>query len=154
MSASTTQPVAGSANQSAPFGAIAVLVGVIALGAVGILIGTTYRAAPVAEAPAAAYPGSVTGPATSKEGLDSPMSKVLVPASTSKEGIDSPMNKVLVPASTSNGGALDRNEGLGSPLSKVLTPAATSKEGLDSPMSKVLVPASTQNGRGLGISPR
>ncbi len=50
MSASTTQPMAGHANQSAPLGAIAILVGALALGAVGIALGTTYKAAPAAGA--------------------------------------------------------------------------------------------------------
>jgi hypothetical protein len=50
MSASTTQPMAGHANQSAPLGAIAILVGALALGAVGIALGTTYKAAPAARA--------------------------------------------------------------------------------------------------------
>ena len=48
MSATTTQPMAGHANQSAPLGAIAILVGALALGAVGIALGTTYKAAPAA----------------------------------------------------------------------------------------------------------
>ena len=76
MSASTTQPMAGPANQSAPLGAVAILVGALALGAVGILIGTTYKAAPAAEAPARAYPGAITGPSTIDDrGLDSPLHK-------------------------------------------------------------------------------
>ncbi len=50
MSANTTQPMAGHANQSAPLGAIAILVGALALGAVGIALGTTYKAAPAAGA--------------------------------------------------------------------------------------------------------
>jgi hypothetical protein len=48
MSASTTQPMAGHANQSAPLGAIAILIGALTLGAVGIALGTTYKAAPAA----------------------------------------------------------------------------------------------------------
>ena len=50
MSASTTQPMAGHANQSAPLGAIAILVGALALGAVGIALGTTYKGGPAAGA--------------------------------------------------------------------------------------------------------
>lgn len=50
MSATTTQPMAGHANQSAPLGAIAILIGALALGAVGIALGTTYKAAPAAGA--------------------------------------------------------------------------------------------------------
>jgi hypothetical protein len=46
MSATTTQPMAAHANQSAPLGAIAILIGALALGAVGIALGTTYKAAP------------------------------------------------------------------------------------------------------------
>jgi hypothetical protein len=48
MSASTTQPMAGHANQSAPLGAIAILIGALALGAVGIALGTTYKGTPAA----------------------------------------------------------------------------------------------------------
>ena len=48
MSAATTQPMSGHANQSAPFGALATLVGVLALGAVGIALGQGYKAAPAA----------------------------------------------------------------------------------------------------------
>jgi hypothetical protein len=56
MSASTTQPMAGHANQSAPLGAIAILVGALALGAVGIALGATYKAAAPATAPSARRP--------------------------------------------------------------------------------------------------
>ncbi len=44
----TTQPMTGQANQTAPFGALAVLVGALALGAVGIALGQGYKAAPAA----------------------------------------------------------------------------------------------------------
>jgi hypothetical protein len=44
----TTQPMTGHANQTAPFGALAVLVGALALGAVGIALGQGYKAAPAA----------------------------------------------------------------------------------------------------------
>ncbi len=50
MSATTTQPIAGHANQSAPLGAVAILMGALVLGAVGVALGTTYKAAPVAGA--------------------------------------------------------------------------------------------------------
>ena len=46
MSATTTQPMTGQANQSAPIGAVVILVGAIALGAVGIAIGQGYKATP------------------------------------------------------------------------------------------------------------
>jgi hypothetical protein len=52
MSASTTQPITGHANQSAPLGALAILVGALALGAVGIALGQGYKAAPAAVVPA------------------------------------------------------------------------------------------------------
>ncbi len=46
MSATSTQPTTGHANQTAPLGALAILVGAIALGAVGIALGTSYKPAP------------------------------------------------------------------------------------------------------------
>ncbi len=52
MSATTAQPITGQANQSAPFGALAILVGALALGAVGIAIGQGYKSAPAAGVPA------------------------------------------------------------------------------------------------------
>lgn len=55
MSAATTQPMTGHANQSAPLGALAILVGALALGAVGIALGQGYKAAPEATAPAAGF---------------------------------------------------------------------------------------------------
>ena len=52
MSATTAQPMTGHANQSAPLGALAILVGALALGAVGIALGQGYKAAPAAAVPA------------------------------------------------------------------------------------------------------
>ena len=52
MSANTAQPITGHANQSAPLGALAILVGALALGAVGIAIGQGYKAAPAGVVPA------------------------------------------------------------------------------------------------------
>lgn len=53
MSATTTaQPMTGHANQSAPLGALAILVGALALGAVGVALGQGYKAAPAAAVPA------------------------------------------------------------------------------------------------------
>jgi hypothetical protein len=51
MSASTTQPMTGHANQSAPLGAIAILVGALALGAVGLALGQGYKSAPAGVVP-------------------------------------------------------------------------------------------------------
>lgn len=48
MSASTAKPISGHANTSAPLGAIVILVGALALGAVGVAIGQGYKAAPAA----------------------------------------------------------------------------------------------------------
>lgn len=48
MSATTAQPITGHANQSAPLGAVAILVGALALGAVGLAIGQGYKSAPAA----------------------------------------------------------------------------------------------------------
>ncbi len=50
MSASTTQPMTGRANQTAPIGAIVILAGALALGAVGIAIGQGYKATPASVA--------------------------------------------------------------------------------------------------------
>jgi hypothetical protein len=46
MSASTTQPMTGHANQAGPIGAVVILAGALALGAVGIAIGQGYKATP------------------------------------------------------------------------------------------------------------
>lgn len=48
MSATTAQPMTGHATKSAPLGVIAILVGALALGAVGIAIGQGYKSAPAA----------------------------------------------------------------------------------------------------------
>jgi hypothetical protein len=50
MSASTTQPMTGRTNQAAPIGAIVILAGALALGAVGIAIGQGYKATPASVA--------------------------------------------------------------------------------------------------------
>jgi hypothetical protein len=50
MSASTTQPMTGHANQAAPIGAIVILAGALALGAVGIAVGQGYKATPASVA--------------------------------------------------------------------------------------------------------
>ena len=83
----------------------------LALGAVGILIGTTYKAAPAAEAPARAYPGAITGPsAVDDRGLDSPLHKGSIPGSNANDrGLDSPLHKGSIPQTTSD-------RGLDSPL--------------------------------------
>jgi uncharacterized protein HemX len=52
MSATTTQPMTGHANQAAPLGALAILVGALALGAVGVALGQGYKAASAAAVPA------------------------------------------------------------------------------------------------------
>lgn len=87
MSATTAQPITGHANQSAPLGAVAILVGALALGAVGLAIGQGYKSAPAAgvvpadvqaailmhsrsefndrwNAPATGFPSAVSGEAT------------------------------------------------------------------------------------------
>ncbi len=50
MSASTTQPMTGHANQAGPIGAVVILAGALALGAVGIAIGQGYKATPASVA--------------------------------------------------------------------------------------------------------
>jgi hypothetical protein len=55
MSASTTQPMTGHANQAGPIGAVVILAGALALGAVGIAIGQGYKATPASVAVPADY---------------------------------------------------------------------------------------------------
>ena len=52
MSVTTAQPMTGHANKSAPLGALAIFVGALALGAVGIALGQGYKATPAGVVPA------------------------------------------------------------------------------------------------------
>jgi hypothetical protein len=109
MSASTTQPTTGHANQAAPFGALAILVGALALGAVGIAIGQGYNPTPASVAVTAR-----------DRGLDSPLHKGSVPQSIGVDrGLDSPLHKGSVQKWIGNDGGLLLPYGFSGPATGV-----------------------------------